>query len=407
MQNKLTFILLLLCSCAFGQLDEYNYKRELLGVSETWHKVVLPNELFGKVESDLSDIRIFGITADNDTVEAPYILQLKTEQVSNNDVNFRTVNTSYNSNGYYFTLEVPTEETINQINLNFGRKNFDWRLKLEGSHNQKEWFTLVEDYRILSITNSWTDYQFTKVKFPISNHHYYRIQINSSEKPEFRSANVSKYEVIDGNFRAYTIASTSSEEEKDGQATILEIDLGAPVPISFLKINVLDTFDYYRPFTVKYLSDSFKTEQGWKYRYTALTSGVLNSIEGNEFKIRSTTARKLKITINNHDNEPLDIAGFEVKGYVHELVTRITKPATYFLVYGNSEVRAPSYDINRFQENIPSVLEELMMGEERIIDKDVEPGKKPLFENMAALWIVMGCIILLLGWFSLKMMKKN
>jgi len=77
---KLAFLLLWSYSFSFGQMNEYNYKRVLTGIKDEWHNIVLPNEIFGKVKQDLSDIRVFGITKDNDTIEVPYILRLATEK---------------------------------------------------------------------------------------------------------------------------------------------------------------------------------------------------------------------------------------------------------------------------------------------------------------------------------------
>ena len=42
-------ILLLCCSYSYGQMEQYNFKRELQGINNTWHKVILPEEIFEKV----------------------------------------------------------------------------------------------------------------------------------------------------------------------------------------------------------------------------------------------------------------------------------------------------------------------------------------------------------------------
>ena len=73
--NIFTF-LLFVYSLSFAQTEQYNYKRELKGISEQWHKIILPDEIFGKTSQNLSDIRIFGIKENFDTIEAPYLLQL-------------------------------------------------------------------------------------------------------------------------------------------------------------------------------------------------------------------------------------------------------------------------------------------------------------------------------------------
>jgi len=408
MKIKITaYLVLLFCSYSYAQINEYAYKRELNGVSKQWHKVVLPEEIFDKVLPTFNDIRIFGITKQKDTVEAPYFMQLQTEKITASEVNFKLLNTSYNRNGYYFTLEVPTNEAINQLKLNFKQQNFDWKLTLEGSNNQKEWFTVVNDYRILSIKNSETNYQFTSVVFPDTKYQFFRILIKSNEKPYLSIAKISSNSSTKGSYNNYVIETFKTIEQKKLKQTELEINLTAKVPVSSIKINLNETFDYYRPFTIKYLADSLETELGWKYIYKILTSGTLNSIEKNEFKFQSTLLQKLKINISNYDNEPLLIDSVQVNGYVHELVSRFTKPATYYLTYGNKEAVKPNYDIKRFISKIPDTLTVLNLGEEQLIDKEKVIGKEPLFKNKNWLWAVMVIIILLLGWFSIKMMKSK
>lgn len=400
------FLGLIVCSFSYGQLHQYDYKRELQGITAPWHKVVLPEEIFGKVTPNLADIRIYGITAAKDTIEASYLLKLKTEKIVAKDVNFRFLNTKQNEKGYYFTLEVPSEEAINQLKLDFKKENFNWKLTLEGSQNQQEWFTVVDDYRILSIKNAATDYQFTTITFPSAKFRFFRLLVKSEENPELVNVKATYNESSDGSFNDYAIANTKTIQNKEEQKTTLEIDLKSTVAVSSIQIKVKDTFDYYRPISIQYVTDSVKTEQGWSYLYENIASGTLSSIEKNEFKLESTILKKLKITIFNQDNEPLNIETIIIKGYVHELLVRITEPAAYFLAYGNKNALKPTYDIERFVSKVPDNLTVLNLGNEQKIDKK-DLTKEPLFKNKMWLWALMGIIILVLGWFSIKMMGKK
>ena len=400
------FLGLMFCSFSYAQLNQYNYKRELQGITAPWHKVVLPKEIFGKVAPNLADIRIYGITAAKDTIEASYLLKLTEEKIVAKDVIFRFLNTSQNEKGYYFTLEVPSEESINQLKLDFKKENFDWKITLEGSQNQQEWFTVVDDYRILSIKNAATDYQFTKIIFPGTKFRFFRLLVKSEENPELANVKATYNETRNGSFVDYAIANIKTIQEKEEQKTTLEIDLKSTVAVSSIQIKVKDTFDYYRPISIQYVADSVKTEQGWNYLYENLTTGTLSSIEKNEFKFESTILKKLKISIFNQDNEPLNIETIEVKGYVHELLVRFTEPAAYFLTYGNKKATKPNYDIERFVSKVPDTLTVLTVGNEQKIDKK-DTSKAPLFKNKMWLWGLMAIIILVLGWFSVKMMGKK
>ncbi|MBE0638274.1 MAG: DUF3999 family protein [Bacteroidales bacterium] len=403
----LACLLFLAYSFSYGQIKEYDYKRELKGISGQWHKIILPDEVFGKITQDLTDIRIFGITANHDTVEAPYLLRVASEKTSSREVEFNTLNTSHNEKGYSFTFEIPATEPINQINLEFGQKNFDWQIKLEGSQNQNDWFTVAENYRILSIKNEITDFQFTRLTFPGSNYRYFRLLIDSQEKPELTFASIVQQEITDGRFRNCTIKKFDLKENRELRQTEIDLELQLPVPVSHLKIDVKDSFDYYRPVTIKYLADSIKTEQGWKYYYRTLTTETLNSMEKVEFKFNSTTLQKLKIIIHNQNNQPLTIDTIHVKGYVHELLVRFTEKATYFMTYGNKTAAKPYYDIDRFSDDIPMNLTTLELGDELKTEKEEIPLADPLFKNKTWLWAIMTIIILLLGWFSVKMIRKH
>lgn len=405
---KTVVLLFLLASTfSYGQMEQYSHKREIKGVSEQWHKIVLPNEIFAKVSQNLSDIRIFGITANNDTVEAPYILQHREDKIFTKELAFESINTSYNNKGYFLTFKISASEAINQIALNFEQQNFDWQLKLEGSQNQQEWFTVVDNYRILSIKNELTDFHFSTLTFPSSTFRFYRLFINSKEKPDLKSASIVQQNRVDGVFRDCPIKNMVTKENKQTKQTEIDIELQIPVPVSYFKIAVTDSFDYYRPVTIKYLSDSLKTEKGWKYNFHTLASGTLNSLEVNDFKISAKTVRKLKILIHNQDNQPLNIDTILIKQYIHELDARFTETATYFLTYGNERVNKVHYDIDRFKNKVPQKLIALELGNEQTIAKMDTPDTEPLFKNKIWLWLIMTVIMIVLGWFSVEMVRKN
>ena len=408
MKLKINLILFLfVCTYSYGQMDEYNYTQELQGVTDQWHKIVLPNELFSKVTPQLSDLRIYGITAAKDTIEAPYLLRVSKEKTTRKEVLFKTINRTSTNKGYYYTFKIPKKEAINQIRLNLGQDNFDWRLNLEGSHNQQKWFRILTDYRILSIKNEQTNYQFTKVIFPAAKYHYLRLLIKSKKKPQLKSAKITYDSISQATLRNYTLKTVIINEKKPVKQTVIDVHLEEPVPVSMLNIDVKTTFDYFRPITIKYVTDSIKTEQGWHYNYNTLFTGTLSSFEENTFTFNSTILQKLKIIIRNHDNEPLQINTLSAKGYTHELIARFTKPATYYLTYGNTNAHKPNYDLNHSKTTIPEQLTSLSLKKRQPIDKKESKAIEPLFKNKAWLWGIMVLIILVLGWFTLKMIQKK
>ncbi len=150
-----------------------------------------------------------------------------------------------------------------------------------------------------------------------------------------------------------------------------------------------------------------ETEKGWKYSYANLASGTLTSIEKKGFQFETTLAQKLRVIIENYDNRPLQIESAKAKGYIHELVARFSEPATYYLTYGNDQTKKPYYDIVQAATKIPDNLSRLTLRDVQEIPKKAAQTGSPLFENKLWLWGVMGLVILVLGWFTVRMMGKR
>lgn len=398
------YLLLLIGYSVFGQLDTFDEKIPLTEVSDLWHTITLPNTVFAKLNDDFSDIRVYGITA-KDTLEAPYVIRSSKATGIENEVKFELINQSFNTNGYYFTYKVPVDESINKIALDFKNSNFDWKVQLEGSQDQNEWFTILENHRILSIQNTETNYRFTDLNFPDSKFKFFRIFINSDVKPELLKSYLVSSEIIPATYDTYSRLDFSVSEE--GKQTLINIDVKERLPISFLKLEVADDIEYYRTTSIDYLADSTETEKGWRYSYRNLHQGTLTSFEKNEFTFNSVLTSKLRVRIQNYDNEPLKISGTEAKGYQYTLATRFKDKAKYYLVYGKENAYKPRYDVQQTGFTLPENLEPLRLGQPESIPKKVLPKKASLFENKLWLWLLMGVIILVLGGFTLKMMKEK
>ncbi len=389
---------------AIAQLGTYDFKMQLSGIEDQWHVIELPVSVFDNISQNMNDLRIYGVTL-NDTIEAPYILKVKSDNYIQKVINFKLLNRTLNKKGYYYTFKVEAKESINQIQLDFENKNFDWKVVLEGSHNLKEWFAILNDYRILSVENDRTNYRYTNLEFPDAQFQFYRVLIKSSEEPLFVKAKIKIDTLIKGDYQEHAIANLTSKEIN--KQTILTIDLKNRVPIHNFKINIADKIDYYRPVTFEYLADSIPTEKGWRYLYRNLSAGTLSSFEKNEFSFAPKIAKNFRITIRNHDNQPLKIAGIEAKSYDQELIARFTKPANYFLVFGKREERKPKYDITHRDVKIPVTLTSLNLGEIEPISIKETSKVTPLFENKIWLWLTMAVVIIVLGGFTLKMIQKK
>ncbi|MFS4415131.1 DUF3999 family protein [Maribacter sp. 2307ULW6-5] len=402
--SAIFFGALLLPISLLAQLGDYDNKIPLEGITDTWHGITLPNTVFGKVKHDLSDLRIYGIT-DTDTLEVPYVLRTSAAQRKMEAVTFKEINQSDDAAGHYRTYALPVAGPINEIQLDFEDENFDWSVDLEGSQDQRNWFTILKDYRVLAIKNEQTNYRFTTLRFPDAQYPYFRVRIKSEAPPRIRSTGLWRNKTLPAQYVSHETKAVKISQ--DGKATLIDVDLEGVRPISLLGLTVDSTYDFYRPIVISYVSDSVQTEKGMKYTYRNLARATLTSLEKAEFSLPTTLVDKLRIRIENRDNPPLDIGSVAVQGYAHTLLGRFTEQADYFLVYGNDRARAPQYDLQQARAALPETATALGLGAEMSIAKAKVRRPSPLFENKWWLYAIMSIVIVVLGAATIKMMGQK
>jgi len=129
-------------------------------------------------------------------------------------------------------------------------------------------------------------------------------------------------------------------------------------------------------------------------------------LESNEFTFHNTINNRLRVIVNNRDNEPLSYGVCTAWGYKYVLVARFTEKARYSVFYGNPSASKPEYDISHFSDHIPELLTDVALGSEQEIISEVNDKKNPLFENKVWLWAVLVLIVAILGYYSIKMINS-
>ena len=394
------------CFTALGQYAGFQYKKPIEGPTQSWKKINVPAELFEYANDDLSDLRIIGVKNDGDTISVPFLIRRLEDKVISKEVSFNLINSAQQGEIYYYTFEIPERQAVNKIELRFKEDNFDRKIKLEASQDLEEWFTIIRDTRIVSIKNDHTQYAFTDLTFPKSIFKYYRISFQNDKVPQLTGAQVTVMDSIPGRYTSYPIVKKSIVEGKGANQTVVEITLPAKVPVSLIQAYFSDNVDFYRTVRINHLSDSVKTPKGWKYYYAPISTAIASSFKENFYHFPDVVTARLQLVIENNDNAPLTIDRINVMGNVYQLIPRFSERAEYFLLYGKEQARKPVYDLVQFEKSIPSELEEVTLGEAQKIALEEEIKANPLFENQWWLWGIMLFIILVLGWFAVKMMKN-
>ncbi len=398
--KKIIFIFFIGIVQLFAQEQDFKYQKELTGITEEWHSIYLTDDMYAALNQNKSDIRIIK----NDSLEIPFFIEQVVDKKEVTAVAFILLNQSSKNGFNYYTIQPATYETINTIRFDFNKNNFDFKLRLEASMDQKEWFVLRES-RVLGIQNEHIDYTYTAVHFPLAKYKYYRVAI--PKKIKIDKVYLNKTNIIKGEKSVHKHGRTILQ---DGNNTLIYLDLKHSVPVSELALAIENNRNYYRRVAIAYLVDSTKTPKKWIKNYKNVYSGILSSLEKNTIVFEEKHVKNVRITIYNQDNQPLLIDSTTVKGYKNRLVARFDlekKKGNYKIMYGNKQTPTPHYDIRFFKDSIPDKLVPLITGGKVQLTKEtVAKTSTDFLNNKNLIWIALIVILLLLVKFTLKMLKK-
>lgn len=396
--------LLVLVLLAYTGHAQFSYRRPLQEVSsEGWYRIPLTNDLLGKLNSSFTDIRLYHLEG-ADTAEVPYLLRVSNDVIRTQPAELTPFNISYKGTQLFFTIKLQSGQLVNSAVFNFKQPNYDARITVEGSNDQKEWFTVAEDARLLSLQEGAIRYQYNTVYFPSSGYSYIRFTVKNDSLLTLGSVLFSNKLLQPGTYS--TIPASFTRKETTAKETELIVSFPGKALLSKLIIEAEPGQRFYRSLQIEEITDSVKTDKGWQYQYNHLHTGTFTSFRQDTLILDPRMVSKLRITIANQDNEPVMIKS--VTGHSPEVILVASlKPGKHHVLYSNKDIGPPQYDLAHFEKEIPTNLPSLTMEEEIADSPTIEDGSKAWFENKFWLWGILLVIILLIGVATIRMMGNR
>ena len=412
-----SLIFLGISALGFAQKNDFWFKRAIKPNPATeWNKIEIPLPMYEKLNQNFSDIRIYQLLG-KDSLEVPYLLSktqfASLENETTEYIGFKILNQTKTADGYYFTLESPITADIEEIDLHFSNQNFDWKITLEGSHDQKQWFSILENYRILSIQNSKTDYNFQLLAFEKTNYKFYRIFIPSKETPILQRASMQEKFTPKIEFNKLLINNIKQTNSTKDKNSVITFSLPYKIPIYSLILNIEKNDAFSRPIETKFLVVSVITEKGWVKNYETFYYGkiIYYGAKDLDFSFSNNDviwAKDFQIIIENQDNTPLTIKSINAVSPKHFIYFKPKNEENYFLFYGNKNSSLPEYDLKLIEDKVFKLSKsDASLSDEEKLPKKEKPTKEPLFKNKGWLWGVMILIICILGFFSHRMLSTK
>jgi hypothetical protein len=411
---KISSLKLLLFFLLFFSFDliavqpKFKFKRKIKGVHKEWHQLLIPIDLYAASKQDFSDLRIQGYTKAGDTLNVPYIFEDFQDVKVEKSINFKIINESYRNDWYYFTLVCPSGALVNNLELNFAEKNFDWHVNLDAAEKLGEWVTVLDDVRIMSFDNGETSYLFSKLKFSDSKFPYYRVSIHGTKKPTLKSVKLNYFESLPGNLISYPVRSFKATNNSELKESILEFSLDRALPVKSMLLFSKTHSDYFRKIIIEYSNDSVNSDSKWEQLFQPIVLAYISSDDYEPIDFETVKAKNFRIRVYNDDNDPVKFENIQLFGPQHKLILRFNDiDADYFLYYGNESLSFPVFDIENFTSKIPKDLEKLFLGPEILGDFAFEQPVQDLFQKKIWLWSVLISLFLLLAFFTFRMLKQE
>jgi hypothetical protein len=361
---------------------------------------VLDVPALAKSRTDHADLRLYDAAGK----EIPYALRILRESSSTELLKAREFNRGVRggaAEASYDLGEQPGEH--NQVQIDTAGENFRRRVKVEGSHDAKQWSAVVTEAFIFRFAAAQGRADERSVPYPVSRYRYLRVRVepdpqSDRQPPVIRGVAVHRTLRRPGETLAFpaVVEGREATRQNDRAASAYRIKIGGRVPLHALRLAIADR-EFSRPYKLEVLGDEppYSRQPG---------SGQLmrrESWNGQEETIglQEEFAQQLLLTVTDDRNAPLTLTGVMALSAARQILFEAAAAGAgpLKLYYGNLKASAPHYD---FAAALPRELSQaskrLLLSAEQA-NPLYEPEPAPVSER--APWL----IYLVLGVASLML----
>jgi len=413
------------------ELTEWKYKADVTiedGTGE-YCKLILTPDVYNAAKPDLGDIRLVNTSGE----QVPYVLVRPKDTTERQKYEPDVINLSTNSDrASMVTLDFGKKTVKNSIEVITEGNNFRRAVKVEGSNDNIEFFTLVEQAYIFAVTYNR---RFEQIDLPKNDYRYLRITVRPMTTEE-------KSPVID-EVRAFKTEKSLAErhpvemtlkeqiEDEKNNSSIYVYDLVyRRLPVSEIELEVADD-SFYRYVTIEgrdaetrevkvYSEDNRQRTRNVEVKWERIISNTIyRYTDAKEQKHErlalsipsgSLVYRYLKITISNYDDRPVAVKSASANMIAHKMVFTNMSNVAAALYIGSETARKPRYDLEYRLSN-PLQVKAGAAKLSGIIDNPLfgQVQEKPVAwteKHKVLLLIIMVVTALVLGGFILKSFKS-
>jgi len=390
--KKIIVIVFSICSYV---CSAQNFERETEDIKvekKGFYNVLVTPAISSQLNTDFSDIRI----CDAKGTETPYILtkeKLNSERVLKNYAIIE--NTSEKNCCTHLVLQNSAKIKIDNILLVIKHADVHRKAKLSGSNDKKTWYTIKEDYEFESIYGNGEVAEVKIVNFPMVDYEFYKLDIADSNNAPLNILSAGYYDYYSEQGKCTTLPSPVITQKDSAKKTLVTISFAAPQFIDKLSLKINGPVYYKRDVVV--LTPGKKNKELQQL-------AIIQSDRPVELFFASLKTKTIYLEIDNKDNPPLQIQQVQALQY-NIYLTAFLNSGTYKLKFEDKKASLPSYDLSYFKDSIPSVLPVITPGKDSIIAQQAGV-QEDFFKSMGWIWAAIACVIVVLGYMSVKMVRE-
>ena len=380
---------------------------------ESLVEVVPDREVFAGSSNRLADLRIIEQESGR---EVPYQLLIERGERRRGSVEVALRDLSHiPGESTSFVADIGREGVLhNEIEIRTPSRNFQRKVSVEGSSDLTTWAILEDAGQIFDFTiveRGFTE-RLTRVRYPSSTLRYLRVNIVDGQEPPLEVTGALAFfsEELRPQETESLAAILEREEDSAAQKTLLYLDVKSRgLPTTRLSIAIPQD-NFYRRLNIDGSDDNVL----WTpiQHSAAVYSFNTPRFKGGNLSVSlpEVTFRYYRLTVFNEDDAPLPITEVRFYGHLRRIIFAASPDQSYVLYYGNSQARAPSYDLERvFPYLITEDLPAAQLGEQTVNPLFALPAapSEPLTERLP--WLLPSAVALgslLIGLFLANLFRQ-
>jgi hypothetical protein len=382
--------------------DGFKYKTESFKVDSTgYYRVKLSPRLVGESRNNFADLRVFNSNNDEVAYVSDFDIHSKT---SSKFQSYPIVSRLQTDTSTVIVFRNTNREQINNIRLIVGNAEVTKNIRITGSNDRVNWYSVKESETIQSLRNPHDVTELMTINFPLINYEYLQLHVNDRHSAPIN--------IIDGGYFVTTVSQRdftqveSSFHQSDSaklKKTFIELVFLGRRLINRIDISITHPSVFHRSANIYFYTDAKQQE------VRKLTSVILTSGQPLSFDLGEVFSYGLLIEVFNDDNQPIQVSNVSTFMLNRFCIAEFNTAEEYYFAFGNDEVFAPRYDLVNFKELFKGYLPVINHGEV------IEPGiaaltpAKPIswYQNPIIIWVTIIVVILLLGYITFGMMKDK